>query len=322
MPSIRSRLFTFVLRYGHLLRGQLKRTSLIDRDTSIPELRRQTSRSTGLMGRLPEEVQISAANIDGLNAEWLELPTTTRDCALLYFHGGGYVIGSAESHRAIVAKYVVGADIPALVPDYRLAPEHPYPAALDDAIAAYCYLLDQGIAPERIVIGGDSAGGGLCLSLVVALRDQGISLPAGAFVLSPWTDLANTGASLESNVPVDMLTWRDSWAIFSEYYVGDHDPTKPWISPLYADMQGLPPLQIYVGNDELLRDDSVRFAEKAKAAGVDVRLTVGEGLFHCYPVCAPIFPEATAAMSDICAFIKTRVEMAATQSIDKVSSGV
>lgn len=314
MPSLRSHLFTFALKHGHLLQGKLKRTALIDRQTSIPDLRRSTAKSTGMLGRLPADIQVSSVEIGGLHAERLTLPTLTQDSALLYFHGGGYVIGSAASHRAVVAKYVVGAGIPALVPDYRLAPEHPFPAAVDDAIAAYRTLLDAGIAPDRIVLGGDSAGGGLCLATLVALRDQGIPLPAGAFALSPWTDLANTGASLESNVAVDPLTWRESWAIFSEYYAGDHDPTEPWISPLYADLGGLPPLRIYVGGYELLRDDSVRFAEKAQAAGVDVKLIVGEGLFHCYPVCAPIFPEATAAMAEICAFIRARIGTVSPQA--------
>lgn len=304
MPSLPSRLFVFALKYRHLLRFQLKRTSSIDWNTSIPDLRDETEKGASFFGKMPAEIEVSPVNIGGLSAEWIVPSKAGKDKVILYFHGGGYVIGSSRAHRPIVVKFVQGSGIGALVFDYRLAPENPYPAALDDAVAAYRWLLAEGISPSHIVFVGDSAGGGLALATLLALKDKLLPLPAAAAVLSPWTDLKNTGESLKTNAKVDTLSWAESWTVFSKYYAGNHDPGLPLISPLYGDLRGLPPLLIFVGGDETLRDDSIRFAEKAKAAGVDVALRVGEGLFHCYPACAPLFPEAKEAMEEICEFIK------------------
>ena len=308
MPSVRSRLFLFVLRHRDLLRFRRRGRPTITRDTSIPELRRKTAKASRLFGRLPARFEVTPVRIGALSAEWIVPSPGCRDKVILYFHGGGYVLGSSRGHRPFVAKFVKGTGVGALVFDYRLAPEHPFPAALDDAVAAYRWLLDQGIEPARIAFAGDSAGGGLALATLLALRDQGLPLPAAAAVLSPWTDLMCTGDSLQTNQDVDTLTWQESWTVFSEYYAGDHDPGRPWISPLYGDLHGLPPVLIHVGGDELLRDDSTRFAEKARAAGVDVTCRIGPGMFHCYPACAPLFPEATEALAEICTFLKTRLD--------------
>jgi acetyl esterase/lipase len=309
MPSLRSRLFVFMLKNRHLLRFQLKKTSTIDWNTSIPDLRAETEKGSSFFGKLPEGITVTPVTIDHVSALWIRPAQAKKDQAILYFHGGGYVIGSSQSHVPIVSKFVQGSGVGALVFDYRLAPEHPFPAALEDALAAYRYLLAEGIDPARIVFMGDSAGGGLCLATLLAARDQGLPLPAGGVALSPWTDLKNTGESFNTNAKVDTLTWRESQVIFSKYYVRDQDAGQPWVSPLYGDLHGLPPLRLYVGGDELMRDDSTRFAEKAKAAGVNVKLTVGEGLFHCYPACAPLFPEASLALQEICEFIGSRVSI-------------
>ncbi len=229
------------------------------------------------------------------------------DRAILYFHGGGYATGSIAAHRGIVAKFVRAAGVPALLFDYRLAPEHPFPAAVDDAVAAYRYLLAQGVEAAHIVFIGDSAGGGLALATLLALRVQGLPLPVGAAVMSPWTDVTNSGASWVSNAQADPLTWKESQVVFAAYYAGEHDPADPLISPLFGDLHGLPPLLIYVGGDETLLDDSTRFAAKAQAAGVQVTLHIGAGLFHCYPACAPLFPEATQALAEIGQFVRERV---------------
>ncbi len=308
MPSFRARLFTFLLRNRHLLQGRLKATADITFDTSIPDLRKETGKSSGLMGKLPQGFQVQAVDLNGVPGRWV-LPSADapRDKVLLYFHGGGYVIGSAAGHTPIAAKFVQAGGAPALLFDYRLAPEHPFPAGLEDALTAYRWLLAQGTDPRKIVFMGDSAGGGLCLAALLAARDQGLPLPAGAVALSPWTDLKNTGASYETNAKVDRLTWRESQVVFSKYYAGEQDAGQPWISPLYGDLHGLPPLLIYVGGDELLRDDSTRFAEKAQQAGVEVTLHVGAGLFHCYPATAPAFPEAAQALEEIGDFIKKRI---------------
>jgi epsilon-lactone hydrolase len=304
MSSLKSRLFIFVLRYQNILRFQWKRKPFVDWNTSIPALRQKTEKAGRLLGKMPTGIRISPAAINGLAAEWVRPAESKSKKAILYFHGGGYVIGSAQGHRPHVAKFVNGSSVAALVFDYRLAPEHPFPAALDDAITAYQFLLAQGLAHSDIIFMGDSAGGGLCLATLLKLKDQGIPLPAAAVALSPWTDLKGTGESLRTNEKVDLLTWRESWTVFAKYYAAENDPSLPWISPLYGNLHGLPPLLIYVGGDELLRDDSTRFAEKALAAGVDVTLKIGPGMFHCYPVCSPLFPEAKLAMEEICEFLK------------------
>ena len=307
MPSLRSRLFILALKYRNVLRFERSIRPTIDWNTSILELRQKTEKASGLFGRLPKQIEVSPVTIGDLRAEWVLPSEAKRDRVILYAHGGGYVLGSCRGHRTHVAKFVKGSGIGALVFDYRLAPEYPFPAALEDALAAYCWLLAEGVSPSDIVLVGDSAGGGLCLATLIALRDKSLPLPAAASVLSPWTDLKCTGASLETNRKVDSLTWLESWTVFSSYYVGDNDPQNPWISPLYGDLHGLPPILIYVGENELLLDDSTRFAEKATKAGVDVTLRVGNGMFHCYPVCAPLFPEAKEAMKEICAFIGAHV---------------
>ncbi len=273
----------------------------------MPQLRKETEKGASFFGKLPARFELSPVTIDNLYAEWILPPQATKDKVILYFHGGGYVIGSCFAHRAIVSKFVKGSGIGALVFDYRLAPEHPFPAALDDSVAAYRYLLTQDIKPSNIVFIGDSAGGGLCLATLLALREQNIPLPAASVALSPWTDVKNSGESWTTNAKSDTLCWKESQIVFATYYTGDNDPGMPLISPLYGDLHGLPPLLLFAGGDELLRDDSTRFAIKAKDAGVDVTLNVGEGMFHCYPACSPLFPEAKLAMDEICAFIKKHV---------------
>lgn len=299
MPGLRSRLVLFLLKHRHWLRLRLKRET-IDWNTSIPALRQRVERSAARLGKVPPGIDVATAPIPGLSAEWIRPSGSAGDRAMLYFHGGGYVMGSSRSHRGVVAKFVAGSGIGALLFDYRLAPEHPFPAALEDSLTAYRWLLEQGFPPERIVFAGDSAGAGLCLAALLAIRDDALPLPAAAALLSPWTDLKCTGGSYARRDP---LAPDGSWQVYSAYYAGDNDPALPLISPLYGDLAGLPPLLIYVGEDETMLDDSVRFAEKARAAGVEVTLHVGQGMVHCYPALSPLFPEARAAMEDICAFL-------------------
>lgn len=310
MPSLRSRLFVFVLKYRHLLRFQFKRTRSVDSETSIPKLREEVERGAAFFGKLPPGFTLTPVRIGNLAAEWMRPVGAPPKKALLYFHGGGLVVGSIAAHRGIVAKFVTESGVGALVFDYRLAPEHPFPAALEDCVAAYRYLLAEGISPAQIVFAGDSGGGNLVFATLLALKEQQLPLPAAAVALSPWTDLTNSGASWESNAEVDTLCWKEAQSIFAQYYAGENDPTNPLISPLFGDLQGLPPLLIFAGSDELMRDDSTRLAEKARRAGVEVTLRVGEGLFHCYPACAPLFPEATEAMAEIGGFIKKKLDVA------------
>lgn len=308
MPSQKSKVVIFFLQHSHVLRGQLRRRNKIDWNTSIEKFRQEAEQGAKRFGKLPAGIERVPVTVGGgINAEWI-LPTgAPKDRVILYFHGGGYVSGGCSTHWIHVAKFVKGSGTAALLFDYRIAPEHRFPAALEDALAAYRWLLDQGVSPSHIVFAGDSAGGGLCLATMLALRDQGIALPAGAVALSPWTDLRCTGESLKTKAKVDPVTPADAWTVFSRYYVGDQDAGNPWISPLYGDLRGLPPILVVAGDHDMLFDDSVRFAQKAKAAGVDSTFKVGEGMFHCYPVCGDLFPEAREAMSEICAFIQARV---------------
>ncbi len=309
MPSLQSQLFIFAMRNRHLLRFHLKR-DIWDWNTSIPDFRQQCESGSRRM-KLPEGIEVLPVTIEGVTgiqnrqAEWLIPCGATKDRVILYTLGGGYVSGSCQDHRAMVAKITKGSGVSTLLFDHRLAPEDPFPAALDDAVTAYRWLLGQGVSPSNIVIAGESAGGGLCLATLLALRDQGVPLPAAAVALSPWTDLALTGDSYRTKLKASIDPPGMS-IVCSKYYVGENDPRLPWISPLYGDLHGLPPLFICVGTNETMLDDSTRFAEKAKAAGVDVTLRIWEGMVHCFPLMAPLFPEATQALDEICAFIRTR----------------
>jgi len=229
--------------------------------------------------KLPAGIEVMPVTIEGVTgienrqAEWLIPDGATKDKVILYTVGGGYISGSCHDHRAMVAKITKGSGVSTLLFDHRLAPEDPFPAALEDAVTSYRWLLARGIAPSNIMIAGDSAGGGLCLATLLALRDQGIPLPAAAAALSPWTDLALTGESYRTKLEVSIDPPGMS-VVCSKYYVGQNDPRLPWISPLYGDLRGLPPLFICVGTNETMLDDSTRFAKKAQAASVDVTLRV------------------------------------------------
>ncbi len=299
MNSLRSHLFLLLLKYRHVFRGKLRRP-VVDRTTSIAALRARADKSSARFGSLPRGIEVAPVSIDGIAAEWVRPPVDGAR-VILYFHGGGYVMGSRVSHRPAVANFVAGSGLAALVFDYRLAPEHPFPAALEDALAAYSWLLARETSDD-IVFLGDSAGGGLALATLLALRDRGMPLPAAAAVMSPWTDLTCTG---ETYRRPDPLAPAGSWHVFAHHYCAGQDPRNPMISPLYGDQRGLPPLLIHVGERESMLSDSTRLAEKAREAGVRVRLHVGRGMVHCYPVFSPKFPEARKAMDDICEFLRT-----------------
>lgn len=308
MPSLRGRLFKFLLHHRHLLQGQFQKKRIDwGQYEAILDFRQKVEAGAGKFGRLPAGIEVTPVHLGNLYAEWILPAKATTNKLILYFHGGGYVSGTCNSHRAITAKFVKGSQIGALLFEYRLAPEHPYPAALEDSLQAYHWLLKQEVAPEQIAFVGDSAGGGLCLATLLALRDQGAPLPAAAVAYSPVTDFTCSGESHRTKAKI-CLSPAGMAAALAKHYAGDTDCTLPYISPLYGELQELPPLLIYAGEDETLRDDSIRFAAKAKAAGVEVTLRVGEGMFHCYPAMAPLFPEASQAMQEICGFIKSHLD--------------
>ena len=308
MPSLRGRMVKIMLQHRHLFQFKL-RQELVDwnKYESILKFRQEVEDGAGKFGKMPGKIIVTPVEIDQLDAEWISPGQAPLDRVILYFHGGGYVTGTCHSHRAITAKFVKAADTPALLFEYRLAPENPYPAALEDAVTAYRYLLEQEIKPSKIVFVGDSAGGGLCLATLLAIKDRKMPFPAAAVAYSPITDFTCSGESHQTkkNVCLSPLGMAPALA---KHYAGDQDLTLPTISPLYGDLKGLPPLLIYAGEDETLRDDAVRFGEKAQAAGVDITMHIGKGMFHCYPATAPLFPEATKAFNEICAFVQKMLQ--------------
>lgn len=253
---------------------------------------------------LPPDIRTEP--LAGQPGERLTPPDARKDAAILYLHGGGYAIGSTKSHRHMAADIGRAAGLSVALPDYRLAPEHPHPAAVEDALKAYRALLQSGIAARRIVIGGDSAGGGLTVATMLAARQQDLPLPAAGVLLSPWLDLAGTGASLESLKARDPLVTAEDLYRWGKAYAGTRDIRDPLISPLYADLKGLPPLLIQVGGDEVLLDDSLRFARAAIGAGVEAHLEVWPRMIHVWPWFARRLTEGRQAIERIGAYIKAK----------------
>ncbi len=239
-----------------------------------------------------------------LRGEWIERAETSRaEPMLLYFHGGGYYFCSPKTHRPLVFALTKRAQMRVFSLDYRLAPEHRFPAALEDALAAYLRLLDDGVRPESIVFGGDSAGGGLALATLVALRDRRAPLPAGAVLFSPWTDLAGTGETLRTNDGLDPMFAGSALGRAAQFYLGDEVATHPYVSPLYADLHGLPPLFIQAGSTEVLLEDSRRLAEKARLAHVLVELEIWPDMPHVWQLYAPFVPESGQALDRATMFL-------------------
>jgi acetyl esterase/lipase len=246
----------------------------------------------------------------GVPSEWVWVEGTDPDHVVFYVHGGGYVIGSIDAYRNLAAHISRATGCRVLNVDYRLAPEHPHPAAVTDATAAYRWLLGQGVDPAHVVISGDSAGGGLTLATALALRDAGDPLPAALVPISPWVDLEGTGESMTSRADVDPLVQAEGLKMMAEHFLAGGDPHDPLAAPLHADPTGLPPILIQVGDYETLLDDAVRFADLARAAGVDVTLEVAPEMMHVYQMTAGNTPEADEAISHIGAFVRSHVGLA------------
>jgi acetyl esterase/lipase len=265
--------------------------------------RRFMARSTGAVSEaLPPQQQWPGGEV----VRW---PAARPDApVVLYLHGGGFIACSPETHRSLVGSIVRRLGGSAYVPAYRLAPEHPFPAALTDARAAYEFLLHEvGVIPSRLIIAGDSAGGGLALALALSLRDAGVPLPAAIVAFSPWTDLASTGVSLDENSERCAMFAGETIRRAARFYAGDADPTQPLLSPLYGDYRGMPPILVHASDDEVLRDDGVRVAERARAAGVDVELRLWHHLPHVWQFFAAVLPEARESLDAMAAFVRRHV---------------
>ncbi len=271
------------------------------------KMRDNFARMMSAFATIPEDVSVTPAIAGGVPAEWVAASGVATERVLLYLHGGGYVIGSPATHRGLAASLSVAADCRVLSLDYRLAPENPYPAAVEDACAAYRWLLSEGVAPQKIALAGDSAGGGLTLATLIALRDAGDALPGAAVPISPWTDMQATGESMQTNLKNDPMVEPGGLMGMAKMYLGSADPTQPTAAPLHGDFSGLPPLLIQVGALETLLDDATRVAAKAKAAGVNVTLEVWPEMVHVWHLFAPMLPEGREAINRIGEFLRLRI---------------
>ena len=262
---------------------------------------------------VPEDVRQTERTLGGRPALTLEpAGGASVDGVLLYLHGGGYVVGTPRTHAALAAGLIRRAGVPAVLPDYRLAPEHPFPAAVEDALAAYRELVAEAGGGDRVVLAGDSAGGGLALATVLAARDEGLPAPAALVVFSPWVDLAGSGASMRTRLGIDPIFEPADIAGYAAQYLGDGDRRTPLASPVHADLHGVPPLLVQVGGNELLLDDAVQLAARAAADDVAVTLRVWPGVPHVFQHFAGMLDEADEALAEAGAFLRRHLGTAAT----------
>ena len=261
--------------------------------------------------KIPKTVTVMPVDAGGVGAEWIVPDAAADGAALLYLHGGGYVFGGLDSHRDIACRLAQATGVRALLLDYRLAPEHRFPAALEDATLAYRWLLDGGQVADRLVVAGDSAGGGLSVALMSRLQSLDVPLPRAAVLMSPWVDLANTGDSVARFSDADAMISPQAVAKFANLYLGGQDARNPLASPLYADLAGLPPTQILVGSEEVLLSDSERLAASINAAGGQVELNVWPKMPHVFPLLAGLIPEGRQAVEDMSGFIRSKLSLPA-----------
>jgi monoterpene epsilon-lactone hydrolase len=256
---------------------------------------------------IPEDMTYSPVDAAGVPAEWSSADVADSGRVVVYFHGGAYVMGSIALHRGLVAQIARRTGARVLNVGYRLAPEHPFPAAVDDAVAAYRFVLDSGVPAAKIAIAGDSAGGGLTAACLIALRDAGLEMPGAAVCISPWLDLTQSFGSWQSVAEIDPLLKIEMIQTSADAYLDGADPKTPTASPVFADLRGLPPLLVQVGSAETLVDESIEFAKRAKAAGVDASIDVAPDMIHVWHAFADLLPEAREALDDLAAFLDAKL---------------
>ena len=295
MPCLRTRLVRFWL--SQILKRRMGRKA------SARDLRRITNQITW-WGRPPAGVDVEESTVNGCNAEWHSPQNGASGNVVLYLHGGGYNFGSTANYREFGSRLALSCQARILMPDYRLAPEHPHPAAVEDALACYRWLLEQQVPPARLAVAGDSAGGGLTLALLLKLKDEELPQPAAAVCLSPWADLSCTGEAYEQLSEIDPMMTRKVLLGCAERYAAGRDVSDTMLSPVHGDFTGLPPLLIQVGADEILLSDSERVYEAAKNAGVEATLDVLKDLWHVSHLFARVVPEVRPAIADIGNFVR------------------
>lgn len=274
--------------------------------SSVEAVRRQLAAFARFVPAPPQGTLVEPVDLDGVKGVSVATRETAGHRHILYLHGGGHVSGSPVLYRDFTWRIAAASRARVTILDHRLAPEHPFPAALDDAVTAYRRLLTNGADPRQMAIMGESSGGGLVLSTLLRLRDEGSPLPAAAVALSPWTDLALTGQSLHRNAKADPMIRSDEAPRLASYYLAGADPRAPYISPLYGDLTGLPPALIQVGSDEVLLDDSVRMAQRLRDAGCEVELEIWPRMPHAWQVWARVLPEARQAIARIGEFVQSK----------------
>ena len=257
---------------------------------------------------LPEGVTVTPVSAGGVPGEWLAPTAGAGKRVLLYLHGGGYALGSLDSHRHLAARTALALNGRVLLIDYRRSPEHPFPAAVDDALAAYRWLIETGVDPAKLAVAGDSAGGGLTVAVLLAARDAGLRLPAAVVCISPWANLENKGASYSAKANVDPMVRHADLELWTAAYLGTSTPRRtPLASPVFADLKGLPPFLIQVGSSEVLLSDSHLLADRLKEVGVSVDLHVWPDMIHVWHWFAPVLSEGRAAIDEMARFLDTKL---------------
>ena len=290
--SLRSRFGRFFLRKAFRMQH-----------LSIEQTRAREVQIARWMGYVPKGVGVERVEIEGLRAAWIRPSDAVQNRVILYLHGGGYVSGSIDTHLMLCIPMAQTLKMNMLLPEYRLAPEQPFPAALEDALAAYRWLLAHGTWPADIVISGDSAGGGLSVATALALRDGVESIPAAVVCLSPWADLTHRGQSHLTKAEAEAVLKTEVLKEWAACYIDESNLTNPLVSPVYADFHGFPPLLILVGSEKILLDDARLLAEKAKADGVDVTLKIWDGMWHVWPALGNLIPETRQAFEEMGQFL-------------------
>jgi acetyl esterase/lipase len=251
-----------------------------------------------------DDITVEKVTVAGRAAEWVKAPGSQTGRAILYLHGGGYVMGSINTHRSLAGEVSRAAQAAVLLVDYRLAPEHPFPAAVEDGVASYRWLLDQGFTAKKLAVSGDSAGGGLVVATLVSARDQGLPMPAAAVPISPWADMTCSNESYKTRAEADPMVGSGGIGDMARLYLQGTDPKNPLASPNFASLKSLPPLLIHVGRDEVLLDDSIKLDQKAKADGVDSTLEIWEDMIHVWHAFHPMLPEGKQAIERVGAFLR------------------
>lgn len=299
MPSIRSSVFRLFTKYYLGPKFSVKQTV---------EEHRRTLENVSKLTLLPFGTKTEAVSIDGIEAEWVSVGNVKEDKAILYLHGGAYTFGSLNAYRDIAARMSKYSGFRVLTLNYRLAPEYPYPTAIEDSTNAFRWLVKIGILPNNLAVAGDSAGGGLAIVTMLSLRDNGYPLPGSAVCFSPWIDLEGKGESNTANINIDPLIKPEWLDYMAAYYVCENNLKNPYISPIYADLKGLPPMLIQVGSDEVLLSDSERFVTTAIKAGVDVKLDCWEKMWHVWQFFGGMMPEGAKALKKAGEFISKQCD--------------